>query len=64
MLRATAVIRKPAVKAEKVVDTVTLDHEGRQRRRVSLIGDGGLDFLLDLEKPVALNDGDALKLGG
>ena len=62
MLRATAVIRKPAVKAEKVVDTVTLDHEGRQRRRVSLIGDGGLDFLLDLEKPVALNDGDALKL--
>ena len=62
MLRATAVIRKPAVKADKVVDSVTLDHEGRQRRRVSLTGEGGLDFLLDLEKPVALNDGDALKL--
>lgn len=62
MLRATTVIRKPAVKADKVVDSVTLDHEGRQRRRVALHGEGGLDFLLDLEKPVALNDGDALKL--
>lgn len=62
MLRATAVIRKPAVKADKVVDSVTLDHEGRQRRRVALHGEGGTDFLLDLEKPAALNDGDALKL--
>ena len=62
MLRATAVIRKPAVKAEKVVDSVTLDHEGRHRRRVTLTGDGGLAFLLDLDKAVILNDGDALKL--
>jgi urease accessory protein len=45
-----------------VADTVTLDHEGRQRRRIALIGEGGLDFLLDLEKATALNDGDALKL--
>ncbi|MCC5977696.1 MAG: urease accessory protein UreE [Salinarimonas sp.] len=62
MLRATKVIRKPAVKADKVVDSVTLDHEGRHRRRVALKGDGGLDFLLDLDKAVALADGDALKL--
>ncbi|MGY6567605.1 MAG: urease accessory protein UreE [Salinarimonas sp.] len=62
MLRATAVIRKPAVKTEKVVDSVTLDHEGRHRRRVTLTGDGGLAFLLDLDKAVILNDGDALKL--
>lgn len=62
MLRATAVVRKAAVKADKVVDTVTLDHEGRHRRRVALEGDGGLGFLLDLDKATVLADGDALKL--
>jgi urease accessory protein len=62
MLRATSVVRKPAVKAERVVETVTLDHEGRHRRRVTLVGDGGLEFVLDLENAAALNDGDALKL--
>lgn len=62
MLRATAVIRRPAVKSDRVADTVTLDHEGRHRRRVALVGEGGLDFLLDLDKATALNDGDAVKL--
>jgi urease accessory protein len=62
MLRATSVIRKPAVKADKVVDSVTLDHEDRNRRRVALKGDGGLDFLLDLDKVTEVNDGDAIKL--
>lgn len=62
MLRATSIVRKAAVKAERVADTVTLDHEGRNRRRIALKGDKGLDFLLDLDKATALNDGDALKL--
>jgi urease accessory protein len=62
MLRATSIVRKPAVKADKVADTVTLDHEGRNRRRVALRGDGGLDFLLDLDRATALNDGDAVRL--
>lgn len=62
MLRATAVIRKPAVKVERVIDHVTLDHEGRHRRRIALKGEGGLEFLLDLEKATALNDGDAVRL--
>lgn len=62
MLRATSVIRKPAVKADKVIDSVTLDHEDRNRRRVALKGDGGLDFLLDLDKATEVNDGDAVKL--
>jgi urease accessory protein len=62
MLRATTVVRKPAVKADRVADTVTLDHEGRNRRRVALRGDGGLDFLLDLDRATALNDGDAVRL--
>lgn len=62
MQRAISVVRKAAVRAEKVVDTVTLDHEGRQRRRIALTGDAGLAFLLDLDKATALADGDAVKL--
>ena len=62
MLRATAIVRKAAVRPDRVADTVTLDHEGRQRRRFALRGEGGLEFLLDLEKAAVLNDGDALKL--
>ena len=62
MPRATAVTRKLAVKADKVVDSVVLDHEDRHRRRIVLTGEKGLDVLLDLEKATVLNDGDALKL--
>jgi len=62
MLRATAVVRKAAVKPDRVADTVVLDHEGRHRRRVALKGEGGLDFLLDLDKAAALADGDAVRL--
>jgi urease accessory protein len=62
MLRATSVLRKAAVKADRVVETLTLDHEDRNRRRVALKGDAGLHILLDLDKPTALNDGDAIRL--
>ena len=63
MIRATSVLRRAAVKAERVADTITLDHEARHRRRIALTADRGLEFLLDLEKATALADGDALKLG-
>jgi urease accessory protein len=62
MLRATSIVRKPAVKAERIADVVVLDHEDRQRRRLALQAKGGLAFLLDLDKPAVLNEGDALKL--
>ncbi|MBV9077562.1 MAG: urease accessory protein UreE [Methylobacteriaceae bacterium] len=62
MLRATAIVRRPAVKPDRVADTVTLDHEARHRRRVAMEADGGLAFLLDLEKAGVLDDGDAVKL--
>jgi urease accessory protein len=62
MQRATAIVRKPAVKADKIIDSVSLDHEGRHRRRVTLTGEKGVSFLLDLEKATAINDGDAVKL--
>ncbi|MGA8602171.1 MAG: urease accessory protein UreE [Beijerinckiaceae bacterium] len=62
MIRATSIERKPAVKPERVNDSVTLDHEHRQRRRIRLTSDGDLEFLLDLDKATGLDDGDALKL--
>lgn len=61
-LRATSVVRRAAVKTERVVDTLTLDHDARHKRRVALKADGGLDFLIDLDKATLLDDGDALKL--
>jgi urease accessory protein len=62
MIRATSVVRKLAVKPERVSDSVTLDHEHRHRRRIRLTSDGDLEFLLDLNKASGLDDGDALKL--
>jgi urease accessory protein len=62
MIRATTIVRRPAVKPERVADTLTLDHESRHRRRIALTGEGGLVFLLDLDRATALDDGDAVKL--
>ena len=61
MIRATSVVRKLAVKPERVNDSVTLDHEHRHRRRIRLTSDGDLEFLLDLEAS-GFDDGDALNL--
>jgi urease accessory protein len=62
MLRATAVIRKAAVKPDRVADTAWLDHEARQGRHAALRAHAGLEFLLDLDQATVLNDGDAVKL--
>jgi urease accessory protein len=62
MLRATSVLRRAAVKPERVADTLILDHEARHRRRVALTAEGGLEFLLDLDRATVLDDGDAVKL--
>jgi urease accessory protein len=43
-------------------DTIALDAHDRHRRRVVLTAEGGTRFLLDLPQPVALHDGDGLKL--
>jgi urease accessory protein len=64
MERATAVVRRDDVNPSRIIDTVVLDHEGRNRRRVRLTARGGTDVLLDLERPSALDDGDALALEG
>jgi urease accessory protein len=62
MQRATSIVRKPAVRADKVIDTVVLAHEDRQRRRAVLKTNHGSDILLDLDKSGVLSEGDALKL--
>jgi urease accessory protein len=62
MIRATSLVRRPAVKAERVVDTLALDHASRQGRGGALKGEGGLEFLLDLERGSAIENGDAVKL--
>jgi urease accessory protein len=44
------------------VDLIVLDAGDRHRRRISLKGERGLEFLLDLDEAVALRDGDGIML--
>ncbi|MCG7391519.1 urease accessory protein UreE [Microvirga sp. ACRRW] len=62
MIRATSIIRKENVDADRIVDVITLDHGDRHRRRIVLNADGGTGFLLDLDRADVLEDGDALCL--
>jgi urease accessory protein len=62
MPRVTTIVRKPAVKADRVIDTITLDHEARNRRQGTLRAEGGTEILLDLDMETTINDGDALRL--
>ena len=43
-------------------DTVRLDFDARHRRRIAMLGDRGLAFLLDLQRATHLRDGDVLVL--
>ncbi|PZQ17749.1 MAG: urease accessory protein UreE [Ancylobacter novellus] len=62
MIRVLSVVRRPAVKPALIADRITLNHEARGRRRLAMTSDGGLGFLLDLARPMAIEDGDALVL--
>jgi urease accessory protein len=62
MPRVSTIVRKPAVKADRVIDTVTLDHAARNRRQANLKGEGGTEIVLDLDMETTINDGDALRL--
>ena len=61
MLRANEIRRKGAWDGV-AVDTVVLCYDDRYRRRMTMTGTGGLDFVLDLPKAGVLADGDALVL--
>jgi urease accessory protein len=62
MKRATDVIRAGHWPAGERVDCVTLLFDDRYRRRLRMLGDGGVDFLLDLIEPIVLHTGDGLRL--
>jgi urease accessory protein len=62
MLTATTIVRRPAVRADRVADTVELDHAGRTAPAATLTGAGGLAFAVALTKAAPLEDGDALRL--
>lgn len=61
MLRANRVQSGAIVNAD-TIDTITLDHQARHRRRMAMTSDGGLRFLLDLPDAAHLQHGDGLVL--
>jgi urease accessory protein len=62
MRRASAVKTAGTWDAASAIDRVVLDADDRHRRRVTLTGEGGIAFLLDLPHAAALRDGDGLVL--
>ncbi|KQT47626.1 urease accessory protein UreE [Aureimonas sp. Leaf454] len=46
----------------EAADTITLDESQRHRRRMAMVSDGGIAFLLDLPETVRLGEGDGLLL--
>ncbi|MBE7246963.1 MAG: urease accessory protein UreE [Actinomycetospora chiangmaiensis] len=59
---ATTIVRRAAVRADRVADTVSLGHAARAVAAGSLVAEGGLAFSVTLTKAAALEDGDALRL--
>ena len=62
MKRAIEVVRAGQWPTAERADTVTLLFDDRYRRRLRMLGDNGLDFLLDLVEPIVLHGGDGLRL--
>ena len=61
MLRASTVIAAGGWSGEPA-DSIVLDYDERHRRRVTMKGVRGLEFLLDLDEAALLRSGDGLKL--
>lgn len=61
MIRVTDILA-PGAWRGPAADHVTLDQDGRHRRRIVLTGDHGLSFLLDLPEAVQLAHGAGLRL--
>ena len=64
MLRATTVLPAGTWPADAATGSVTLTWEDRHRRRIRMADDAGQSFLLDLDRPTAMADGDGLALEG
>jgi urease accessory protein len=64
MERAIQVEHRGHWPADSSVGRVTLAYDDRHRRRLRLTTEGGVDFLLDLDRAALLRDGDGLLLDG
>jgi urease accessory protein len=62
MRRASEIRAAGTWNATTAIDCVILDADERHRRRITLTGEGGTAFLLDLPHATALKDGDGLVL--
>jgi urease accessory protein len=62
MRRASEIRSAGTWNAAAAVDRVVLDADERHRRRITLRGESGIAFLLDLPHAIALKDGDGLVL--
>ena len=62
MRRASEIKSAGTWNAAAAIDRVVLDADDRHRRRITLTGEGGTAFLLDLPQARALRDGDGLVL--
>lgn len=62
MIRATTVLPAGSFRADLARDTVVLDFDERRRRRGVVIGEAGIEFLVDLAETPTLADGDAFEL--
>src|SRR5713226_7043676 len=62
MRRASEIRTAGTWNAATAIDRVVLDADERHRRRITLTGEGGTSFLLDLPHATALRDGDGLVL--
>ncbi|MBV8744350.1 MAG: urease accessory protein UreE [Xanthobacteraceae bacterium] len=62
MRRGIAIKPVGAWGAAEAIDRVVLGADDRQRRRIVLTGENGTTFLLDLERPTSLRNGDGLVL--
>ncbi len=62
MRRASEIRAAGTWNAATAIDRVVLDADERHRRRITLTGEGGTAFLLDLPHATALKDGDGLVL--
>ena len=62
MRRASEIRTAGTWNAATAIDRVVLDADERHRRRITLAGERGTIFLLDLAHAIALRDGDGLVL--
>ncbi|EAU41821.1 UreE urease accessory-like protein [Fulvimarina pelagi HTCC2506] len=60
MIVGTSIVTRGAW--QEAADTITLDEQARHRRRMAMVSDGGIAFLLDLPEARLLKSGDAIQL--